>query len=212
MKLMLSLLSMVVLAACARQPQQAQSVIVDPAASKRFAAPANYELASQQDSTAELLPVLTINEYSRALVHELMSNHRAAEDSGTVGVTDFAYVDTALDQGTVLSNHLSEAIMYDLHKFGVTVLDYKVTDYIRVTPGGDFALSRDFSELSGELPIRFVLTGTMTSHKNGVMVNARLIRIDNKQVISAARTFVPETVIRAVLSQSGADKLKIKQG
>ena len=92
------------------------------------------------------------------------------------------------------------------------VVDYKVTDYIRVTPGGDFALSRDFNELSAELPIRYVLTGTMTAHKNGVLVNARLIRIDNKQVISAARTFMPEAVVRAVVGQSGADKLKIKQG
>jgi TolB-like protein len=212
MKYMLSLISIVLLAACARQPQQPQTVVAEPIASKRFVTPPSYELASQQASNAEPVPVLTINEYARALVHELMSNHRTAEDTGMVGVTDFAYVDTALDQGTVLSNHLSEAIMYDLHKFGVAVLDYKVTDYIRVTPSGDFALSRDFSELSGELPIRFVLTGTMTAHKNGVLVNARLIRIDNKQVISAARTFVPETVVRAVISQSGADKMKLKQG
>jgi TolB-like protein len=156
--------------------------------------------------------MLTINEYSRALVHELMSNHRAAEETGMVGVTDFTYVDSGLDQGSVLSNHLSEAIMYDLLKFGVAVLDYKVTDYIRVTPSGDFALSRDFNELSAELPIRFVVTGTMTAHKSGVLLNARLIRIDTKQVISAARTFVPESVVSAVISNTGNDKLQLKQG
>lgn len=209
MKQMLALFSIVLLTACARQPQ---TVMVEPVASKRFVTPSSYQLQSQHVLSAEPLPVLTINEYARALVHELMSNHRASEDSGMVGVTDFAYVDTALDQGTVLSNHLSEAIMYDLHKFGVPVLDYKLTDFIRVTPNGDFALSRDFTELSAELPIRFVVTGTMTAHKNGVLVNARLIHIDNKQVISAARTFVPQTVVQAVVSQSGADNLKIKQG
>ena len=96
--------------------------------------------------------------------------------------------------------------------FGVAVLDYKVTDYIRVTPSGDFALSRDFNELSAELPIRFVVTGTMTAHKSGVLLNARLIRIDTKQVISAARTFVPESVVNAVISNTGNDKLQLKQG
>ena len=160
----------------------------------------------------EPLPLLTINEYSRVLVHELMSNHHSAQEGGMVGVTDFAYVDTALDQGTVLSNHLSEAIMYDLHKFGVAVLDYKVTDYIRVTPSGDFALSRDFTELSSSQPIRFVVTGTLTAHKQGVLVNARLIRIDSKQVVAAARTFVPHQVVAAVLGNAGHDKLQLKQG
>lgn len=209
MKRSLILLSVLLLISCSQQPPK-QVVTTKPVANQRLTEPA-YQLASQQLS-AEKQPLLTINEYSRALVHELMSANRASEESGMVGVTDFTYVDSALDQGSVLSNHLSEAIMYDLHKFGVAVLDYKVTDYIRVTPSGDFALSRDFNELSAELPIRFVVTGTMTAHKQGVLINARLIRIDNKQVISAARTFVPEPVVKAVISHSGADKLQLKQG
>ena len=200
------LLSAFLLASCATPTQR---VITETVSERNLDATA-YELPSQL--AVEASPVLTVNEYARALVHELMSNHSAVEDKGMVGVTDFAYVDTPLDQGSVLSNHLSEAIMYDLHKFGVAVLDYKVTDYIRVTPSGDFALSRDFNELSDELPIRYVVTGTMTAHKNGVLLNARLIRIDNKQVISAARTFMPEAVVRAVIGQNGTDKLKIKQG
>jgi TolB-like protein len=208
MKHTLTLLSMLLLVACAREQV---TVVAEPEVNSRFVARSNFVLASQQ-TPVEMAPMLTINEYARALVHELMSNHQASEESGMVGVTDFVYVDSSFEQGSVLSNHLSEAIMYDLHKFGVAVLDYKVTDYIRVTPSGDFALSRDFNELSSELPIRFVVTGTMTSHKQGVLVNARLIRIDNKQVISAARTFMPEQVVRAIVSNTGADKFHIKQG
>lgn len=209
MKYALMLLgSTILLASCASQ-QNRQFVSAKPQADRL--ATSAYQLPSQQVN-ADKQPMLTINEYSRALVHELMSNHRAAEETGMVGVTDFTYVDSGLDQGSVLSNHLSEAIMYDLLKFGVAVLDYKVTDYIRVTPSGDFALSRDFNELSAELPIRFVVTGTMTAHKSGVLLNARLIRIDTKQVISAARTFVPESVVSAVISNTGNDKLQLKQG
>tara|TARA_Y100001963_G_scaffold152034_1_gene236065 strand:+ start:884 stop:1513 length:630 start_codon:yes stop_codon:yes gene_type:complete len=209
MKYALMLLgSSILLASCASQ-QNRQVVSAKPQADRLTTAA--YQLPSQQMNT-DKQPMLTINEYSRALVHELMSNHRAAEETGMVGVTDFTYVDSGFDKGSVLSNHLSEAIMYDLLKFGVTVLDYKVTDYIRVTPTGDFALSRDFNELSAELPIRFVVTGTMTAHKSGVLLNARLIRIDTKQVISAARTFVPESVVSAVISNTGNDKLQLKQG
>ena len=211
MKQILPVLSILLLAACARNTTEQAVVMAQPERDQRLAGVSHFQRTAA-DTSSHALPLLTANEYSRVLVHELMSNHRAAEETGMVGVTDFAYVDTALDQGSVLSNHLSEAIMYDLHKFGVAVLDYKVTDYIRVTPGGDFALSRDFTELNAEQPIRFVVTGTMTAHKQGVLINARLIRIDNKQVVSAARTFMPEQVVRAILSQRGEDRLKLKQG
>lgn len=208
MKYTLTLLSLLLLVACAREQV---SVVAEPKENSRFVTASNFTLPSQQ-LPVEQGPMLTINEYARALVHELMSNHRALEETGMVGVTDFVFVDTTFDQGSVLSNHLSEAIMYDLHKFGVAVLDYKVTDYIRVTPSGDFALSRDFTELNAELPIRFVVTGTMTAHQQGVLVNARLIRIDNKQVISAARTFMPQQVVTAVIGKTATGKLQIKQG
>lgn len=157
-------------------------------------------------------PVITVNEYSRNLVHELMALNHALDDGAYVGVTDLTFVDSDLLHGNVLSNHLSEAIIYDLHKFGVPVLDFKVTDYVRVTDSGDFALSRDFTELSAQLPIKYVVTGTMTQHKMGLLINARLVQINNKKVISVARTFIPSTVVQALLQYENEQQLKFKQG
>lgn len=157
-------------------------------------------------------PVVTLDHYARNLVHELMANHHRVEEQAMVAVTDLAFIDTDLQQGSVFTNHLSEAIIYDLHLFGVPVLDFKVTDYIRVTEKGDFVLSRDFSELSAELPIKYVVTGTVTHHQSGLMLNARLIQIDTKRVISAARTFVPAAVYKAILQQHSDTTLKLKQG
>ncbi len=157
-------------------------------------------------------PLLTVNDYVRKLVHELMALQSNLDSDSQLGVTDFSYVDTALDQGTVFSNHLSEAIIYDLHKFGVPVLDYKVTDYIRVTESGDFVLSRNYQELSDEVAIRYVVTGTLTTHQQGVLVNARLVQIDNKRVVSAARTFIPRHIVQAVISRQGEQVMRIKQG
>lgn len=212
MKALLIIVGLTLVVGCARQPEPQASVMKTSERSARLNSAANYQLASVVTSPAENQPMLTANEYSRALVHELMSGQRQMEEGGMVGVTDFAFVDTGLDQGSVLSNHMSEAMIYDLHKFGVAVLDYKATDFIRVTPSGDFALSRDFTELSGELPIRYVVTGTMTAHKQGVLVNARLIHISSKQVISAARTFMPQQVVQAIVKRSGNDRLQLKQG
>ncbi|WP_445765781.1 FlgO family outer membrane protein [Rheinheimera sp.] len=208
MKHIMPIAATIVLSACATSPHSHVNVASQRSLTNDTVA---YKLPEQQPASVALSQV-TANEYARVLVHELMAQHNAVNEGGMVGVTDFAFVDSGLDQGSVLSNHLSEAIMYDLHKFGVAVLDFKVTDYIRVTPGGDFALSRDFTELSAELPIRFVVTGTMTSHELGILINARLIRIDNKQVISAARTFMPKQVANAIISRSGSDRLQLKQG
>ena len=166
-------------------------------------ASSNYSHATQQ-------PLLTVNDYVRNLVHELMALQHNLDSDSQLGVTDFSYVDSALDQGTVFSNHLSEAMIYDLHKFGVPVLDYKVTDYIRVTESGDFVLSRNFEELSDEVAIRYVVTGTLTTHQQGVLVNARLVQIDNKRVVSAARTFIPRHIVQAVISRQGEQVMRIK--
>lgn len=155
-------------------------------------------------------PLLTVNDYVRNLVHELMALQHNLDSDSQLGVTDFSYIDSALDQGSVFSNHLSEAMIYDLHKFGVPVLDYKVTDYIRVTESGDFVLSRNYEELSDEVAIRYVVTGTLTTHQQGVLVNARLVQIDNKRVVSAARTFIPRHIVQAVISRQGEQVMRIK--
>ena len=169
------------------------------------ASPAGNDLQS-----SARLPLLTVNDYVRNLVHELMALQQSLDSDSQIGVTDFSYVDSALDQGTVFSNHLSEAMIYDLHKFGVPVLDYKVTDYIRVTETGDFVLSRNYEELSEEVAIRYVVTGTLTTHQQGVLVNARLVQIDNKRVVSAARTFIPRHIVQAVISRQGEQVMRIK--
>lgn len=155
---------------------------------------------------------LTVNAYSQSLVYQLILNWQQTDPESQVAVTNFTFVDSALEQGSILSNHLSEAMMHDLHTFGVPVLDYKATDYIRVTEQGDFVLSRNYEELSAALPIRYVVTGTMTQHQQGMLINARLVRIDNKQVMSVARTFIPEAVVSAIIRHNEQVGLQLKQG
>lgn len=203
----------VLLFGCVVPPENTVRIISEPDAprSERI----NQQNVFQPDSTAILqrhTPHTTVNDYSRNIVHELMEQHLALEDNAMVAVTDLSYTDSSLDQGSLFSHHFSEAIIYDLHRFGVAVLDYKATDYIRVTPEGDFVLSRNFEELKAELPIKYVVTGTMTKHRQGLLVNARLIEIDSKRVISAARTFVPEHVVRALLNHELQHSLRLKQG
>ena len=206
------------LTACSQTPPAAK-VVPENAVTMRGELAREQRILEQQAFSVQSAPqhfrqtpLVTLDNYARNLVHELMANHHRVEEQAMVAVTDLAFVESDLQQGSVFSNHLSEAIIYDLHLFGVPVLDFKVTDYIRVTDKGDFVLSRDFSELSAELPIKYVVTGTITTHQAGVMLNARLIQIDSKRVISAARTFVPAAVYNAILQQKHDAILKLKQG
>ena len=96
------LLSTTLLSACASQQATTASVIATEQ-DNRFTAPA-FVLASAQDST-EPLPMLTINEYARALVHELMSNHRAAEETG-MGVME----------DKVIKNQFASEYIYNAYK------------------------------------------------------------------------------------------------
>ncbi|WP_445425218.1 FlgO family outer membrane protein [Alishewanella sp. HL-SH06] len=207
------------LTACVQQATKQPKIVPENAVTMRGELAREQRIANQQAFEPQSVtqhyrqtPVVTLDNYARNLVQELMTNHHNADENAMVAVTDLAFIDTDLQQGSVFTNHLSEAIIYDLHLFGVPVLDYKVTDYIRVTPQGDFVLSRDFNELSAELPIKYVVTGTATLHQAGIMLNARLIQIDSKRVISAARTFVPAAVYNAILQQHGDATLKLKQG
>lgn len=214
-----SAITLVLVAGCTHVAKQQPEVIPENAVTMRGDLARTQRINDQQAFVAASLPqqyrqtpLVTLDQYARNLVHELMANHHRVEEQAMVAVTDLAFIDSDLQQGSVFTHHLSEAIIYDLHLFGVPVLDFKVTDYIRVTDKGDFVLSRDFSELSAELPIKYVVTGTATHHQAGIMLNARLIQIDTKRVISAARTFVPAAVYRAILQQHHESTLRLKQG
>ena len=60
-----------------------------------------------------------------------------------------------------------------------------------MTPDGDFALSRDWQQLSSEQPVDYVLAGTMLRQSAGVLVNARIIGIRSRVVIASAQGFLP---------------------
>lgn len=57
-----------------------------------------------------------------------------------------------------------EFFVYELYKFCVFVIDFKVIDYIWIIIDGDFVLSWDYLELSSSLFIEYVLIGIMVKY------------------------------------------------
>ncbi|MCY7296569.1 FlgO family outer membrane protein [Alteromonas sp. a30] len=155
-----------------------------------------------------------VGDYVQNMAQDLISNMEYLTDKTPVGVTHFALIDSDLQKTNLLGYQLSESFMHELHKFRIPVIDFKATNYIRVTPTGDFLLSRDFLELKEKVEIEYILTGTMTKHQGGYLVNARILGLESKAVVASAQMMIPFYIVDALLPTSDGmtDGVKLMQG
>lgn len=155
-----------------------------------------------------------VGDYVQNMTQDLVSNMEYLSDKTPVGVTHFALLDSDLQTTNLLGYQLAESFMHELHKFRIPVIDYKATEYIRVTEQGDFVLSRDFLELNNTATIEYILTGTLTRHQGGYLVNARILGLQSKAVVASAQTLVPFYVVDALIpsEEDRTDGIKLRQG
>lgn len=153
-----------------------------------------------------------LNHYVQAMMHDLIAVMDPSVADSIFAVTSFVYLDGSYDDTDLLGNQLAESFMHEVHQFGLALIDFKTTDYIRVTPSGDFVFSRDFLELREEQPIEYVLGGTLVRHQSGVMVNARLVGIGSKRILASAQGFIPQPVITSLQPSQRPERILLKQG
>lgn len=152
-----------------------------------------------------------INHYVRGIMQDMAENLQYVNTKTPLAVSSFVYLDDEYNDGTLLGNQLAESFMHELHSFGVPVIDFKTTDYMRVTPSGDFVFSRDYLELSQDQNFNYVLAGTMVNHQGGVLVNARIVGLTSKAVVGSAQGFIPQSVVDALDSSYRTDGIMLKQ-
>ncbi len=155
-----------------------------------------------------------VGDYVQAMTQDLISNMEYLSDKTPVGVTNFAMIDSDLQTTNILGFQLSESFIHELHKFRIPVIDFKATDYIRVTQQGDFLLTRDYLELTENAPIQYILTGTMTKHQNGYLINARILGLQSKAVVATAQMLLPMHAADALLpsEHNSVDGVQLIQG
>ncbi|MBT1065222.1 hypothetical protein KJY73_16650 [Bowmanella sp. Y26] len=142
----------------------------------------------------------TIQDHIRMLMNQMALTMQEVHDNTAVVVADFVYVDGAYDKSGLLGQQVAQSFMNELHQFGVKVLDHKTMDYIRVTESGDLVLSRDYTELRPDIQASLVLTGTLTKHRLGVMVQARLVDLKSKELKGSAQTLLPSAQVNALIA------------
>ncbi len=111
---------------------------------------------------------------------------------------------SSLESTNWLGQQLAEDFVHELHRRGEVVLDYKVTGSIKVTPEGDFTMSRDWTELSKRIPASRILTGTMSRNDMGVVLNMRIINMRTRMVEATSQGFVPNELLKGNLDSGRA--------
>ena len=79
---------------------------------------------------AKTLPIM-----SKVMVQDMVANIKHVNEKTPIAVTSFVF-DKDFNQAPLLGNQLAESFIHELHTFGIPVVDFKTTDYIRVTPEG----------------------------------------------------------------------------
>ena len=139
-----------------------------------------------------------VGDYVRNMAQDLVANMEYVTERTPVAVTHFSLIDSDLKATNLLGQQMAESFVHEFHKFRMPVVEFKSTQYITVTESGDFVLSRDFLDLKNATPIQYVLTGTMTKHQGGYLVNARMLGMQSNVVVASAQSFIPYYIADAL--------------
>jgi TolB-like protein len=147
-----------------------------------------------------------INHYVRGLMQDLVANLQYVNATTPVAVVSFVMLDSDYNDANLLGIQIAESLIHEVHKFGIPVIDFKTTGYIRVTEQGDFAFSKDFEDFSGEMPARYIVGGTMLKNADGYLINARIVGVKSQAVVASAQSFIPNSVSDPILMMSAMPK------
>jgi TolB-like protein len=155
------------------------------------------------------LPRHAINDVVKGLAYQMLNSSSFVNAKTPVAVASFVDLKD-LETTNWLGNQLAESFVHELQRHGLVVIDYKTTGSIRVTKQGDYVFSRDWQELPERQIIDYVVSGTMVTQDEGILINARMIGIQSKVVVATAQSFIPNWVLGDEMNHS--EKVKMIDG
>ena len=162
---------------------------------------ANY-LAPWATSDTGFTPSFThksLQDYAAQLAMELLYNSNRLAVNDLIGVTSFVRLDDSLRNSNVLGNQLSEYFISEIQQLGMPVADFKVKDSVDVTRSGDLVFSRNAAKLARDMRMNHILTGTLIEKPNGTQINARIVALRDKRIVSTASLVVPSFIADGLL-------------
>ncbi|RUO26470.1 hypothetical protein CWE09_07115 [Aliidiomarina minuta] len=161
--------------------------------------------SSTQTTTQATPAASTTQDYSRLIAQQLMNSARGISNGQRVAITSPVWLDGDYQQSPLIGRQLQEEIGAEMHRLSLQVVEFKLTDAIRVTPQGDFALSKNYLELRELQQADYILAGTLVENGSGVTFNARLIDFHTQVIRATAQVTLPQHLIEQIRSEQGVE-------
>uniref|UniRef100_UPI0040478F27 FlgO family outer membrane protein n=1 Tax=Rheinheimera sp. TaxID=1869214 RepID=UPI0040478F27 len=156
------------------------------------------------NTVAPALSAKPLHFYTRQLADELFTQLPKGgsflQPVTNIAIASFVPVNSlSLDQATEAeiqqANQLSEVMLAHAKQYGYSVFDYRLRSAVLLRNNHEQALSRQLADVSSNSKADTLLTGTYSMMQDGMMLNIRLIRIQDTQVLAAVSGYVPDNVL-----------------
>ena len=156
-----------------------------------------------EDGYFDQAPIKDVNDYAKWLMQDLISHFNSPSKSDVFIVSDIALLDSDLNKTNHFGRQFTEALIHEVNIAGFSVIDVKNRGFIRFSENGDvFYQTRDYTEVSENINATNVITGTMTRHRGGYLINAKAIDINTNALTSSAQILVPHHIVDAVFKEN----------
>lgn len=143
----------------------------------------------------------SINYLSQQMVNELVRQNESLKPTEPLLVATPVML-SDLATSNELGLQYQQGLIAALHDHQFNVVDMNVTEALRVTPTGDFILSRDWQQLPADIDVIHVVATTMSANKDGVAFYSRIVDVSNNHIVATAQSFVPITAMQGMLASS----------
>lgn len=142
-----------------------------------------------------------IGEYVEQMATNMLESLNVPVETAVVGVASFVEFTDDLVSVNPLGNLLAENFIFELQQNGIPVVDYKIAQNVMVLANGDYVFSRNREQLNMDV-MSHVLTGSIIYNKQGLVVNARVVDLESKRVVSASKKVIPYFVLDSIIPAS----------
>ncbi|GIU50274.1 hypothetical protein TUM4438_35690 [Shewanella sairae] len=130
-----------------------------------------------------------INHIAQQMVNDLVRQNDSLRSNQPLIVTTPVVVDD-MQTTNAIGLQLQQGLIAALHDHQFNLVDINVADALKVTPSGDFILTRDWQELPTDVAVEHVVVSTMSLTNAGIALNSRVVNVTNNRVVSATQGFV----------------------
>jgi TolB-like protein len=133
-----------------------------------------------------------LSDYTEQMAVELAQDLADIELDGNIAVSPFVYLDDSFRQTTRLGIELAEFFIHDLEQAGLAMREHRLSESLNLNNSGALS-TKDFLESDID-DLDYVLIGTMTPNKVGLIVNARIIKVEDHEVLASSSKLFPRAL------------------